>query len=225
MASRPPSLPHAAETLVTPDVAVQVSRLVDTELAEPQRHDALARLFAVYRESLLRMVEFRLHPLVRPRIDPWDVLQESFLDASQRIGHFQAFRGSFLKWLRLIVLQRIHWLHRHHLSARMRDAALDVSLEGDWLADGDHLAECLAGSLTSPSHAVQRNELIHVVNEVLAGLKPIDREVLVLRHFEHLDNSQVAEVLDISPIAASVRYSRALTRLTAAMSRLVPVVQ
>jgi RNA polymerase sigma-70 factor (ECF subfamily) len=123
--------------------------------------------------------------------------------------------------LRLVVLQRIAWVHRHHLAAQKRDALHNVSLDDDWSPDGNgRLAEQLAASLTSPSQALQRTELIQVVNQVISGLKPVDREVLLLRHFEHLGNREAAEVLDITPVAASIRSARALARLTSAMSRI-----
>ena len=38
----------------------------------------------------------------------------------------------------------------------------------------------------------------------------IDREILTLRHFEELNNSETAEVLGISKKAASSRYIRGL---------------
>jgi RNA polymerase sigma-70 factor (ECF subfamily) len=41
----------------------------------------------------------------------------------------------------------------------------------------------------------------------------IDREVLLLRHFEELSNKEAAAVLGIQENAASNRYVRALTRL------------
>jgi RNA polymerase sigma-70 factor (ECF subfamily) len=44
-------------------------------------------------------------------------------------------------------------------------------------------------------------------------MDPIDREVLVLRHFEELTNTEVAEILGIEQKAASIRYVRALRRL------------
>jgi RNA polymerase sigma-70 factor (ECF subfamily) len=44
-------------------------------------------------------------------------------------------------------------------------------------------------------------------------MDPIDREVLALRHFEELTNSEVAEELGIQQKAASIRYVRALRRL------------
>jgi RNA polymerase sigma-70 factor (ECF subfamily) len=53
------------------------------------------------------------------------------------------------------------------------------------------------------------------VQEVLNTMDTIDREVLVPRHFEHLSNQEAAELLGISPAAASKRYITALKRLKA----------
>jgi len=44
-------------------------------------------------------------------------------------------------------------------------------------------------------------------------MDPLDREALVLRHFEQLTTVEVARVLGISPAAAGKRYLRALLRL------------
>ena len=51
--------------------------------------------------------------------------------------------------------------------------------------------------------------------EALDSMVPLDREVLVLRHFEQLTNVEVARTLELSPTAASNRYVRALERLRA----------
>jgi RNA polymerase sigma-70 factor (ECF subfamily) len=44
-------------------------------------------------------------------------------------------------------------------------------------------------------------------------MDPLDREVLALRHFEELTNTEAAQVLGLSKTAASNRYLRALGRL------------
>jgi RNA polymerase sigma-70 factor (ECF subfamily) len=51
-----------------------------------------------------------------------------------------------------------------------------------------------------------------------AARAPLDREVLVLRHFEELTNIEVAQTLEIQEAAASKRYVRALRRLKVALS-------
>jgi RNA polymerase sigma-70 factor (ECF subfamily) len=63
-------------------------------------------------------------------------------------------------------------------------------------------------------------ELRQQLEEALKSMQPIDREILALRHFEELTNSEIAEVLAISPAAASNRYVRALARLRDILSRL-----
>jgi DNA-directed RNA polymerase specialized sigma24 family protein len=57
-----------------------------------------------------------------------------------------------------------------------------------------------------------------VLQEALNGMDPIDREVLALRHFEHLSNDESALVLGLSKSAASNRYIRALKRLKEILS-------
>jgi RNA polymerase sigma-70 factor (ECF subfamily) len=51
------------------------------------------------------------------------------------------------------------------------------------------------------------------LQQALAALEPIDREILALRHFEQLTNVEAAEVLGIRAGAASQRYFRAVERL------------
>jgi RNA polymerase sigma-70 factor (ECF subfamily) len=59
---------------------------------------------------------------------------------------------------------------------------------------------------------------------VLNAMDPIDREVLVLRHFEQLTTSETAQVLGIKRSAASKRYISALKRLKQAVSA-IPGIQ
>ena len=49
-------------------------------------------------------------------------------------------------------------------------------------------------------------------------MDPIDREVLALRHFEHLSNDETALLLGLRKSAASNRYIRALKRLKEILS-------
>jgi len=56
-------------------------------------------------------------------------------------------------------------------------------------------------------------ETARKLESAIEGMEPIDREILALRHFEELTNSEVAQVLGIQVKAASIRYIRALKRL------------
>jgi RNA polymerase sigma-70 factor (ECF subfamily) len=183
---------------------------------------ALADAFATHRDRLWRMVRVRLDRRLLGRVDPDDILQEAFLDASRRVEHFHGGGASSLfLWLRLIVGQTLVDAHRRHLGSQRRDAGREVSIQqaGCPEASSASLAGALIGGLTSPSQAAIRAEMAARLEAAVEEMNPIDREVLVLRHFEELTNGEIAEVLNLQPKAASIRYVRALARLKAVLAR------
>ena len=184
---------------------------------------SLAILFSRHRDRLWSMVTYRLDRRLKGRVDADDVLQEAYLDATERIDQFvMEHSGSFFVWLRLVVTQTLVNVHRRHLGAQMRDAKRDVSIYA-----GQHqqtastsLTLQLLGHLTSPSQAAVREETARKLEEAVDDMSSIDRDVLALRHFEQLTNSEVAEVLGIQKKAASIRYVRALKRLREKLSEI-----
>jgi RNA polymerase sigma-70 factor (ECF subfamily) len=176
----------------------------------------LAEEFTRERLRLWRMVQFRLDPIVAARIDADDVLQDAWLAALKRVSSFIEHKSlSMFVWLRLIVGQTIVDLHRHHLGAEMRDAFREVSIEYPSFSHSTSvsMAARLLGQLSSPSQAAMKQELAQQLEQAIESMNVIDREVLALRHFEELSNSEVAEVLGIEQKTASIRYVRAVKRL------------
>jgi RNA polymerase sigma-70 factor (ECF subfamily) len=163
------------------------------------------------------MVALRIDRRLRGRVDPSDILQEAYLDATKRIASYadESPPMPFFLWLRFLTSQRLLEAHRHHLGAKMRAAGREVCVHGRSMPGA--ASECLAaqvlGRLTSPDAAAIRGELKRQLRAALDEMDDIDREVLSLRHFEELDNNETALVLGISKTAASNRYVRALGRL------------
>jgi RNA polymerase sigma-70 factor (ECF subfamily) len=189
-----------------------------TDPIEQLRGDpgALATLFDQHRDRLRRMVELRLDPRLRARLDASDVVQEAFLDVTRDLDAYLADPKLPPRlWLRLHVGRRLTTLHRQHLGTRVKDAGQEISLFQGALprASSAALASMLLGRHTSPTQAAQRAERMLRVQEALNSLDPIDREVLALRHFEQLGRAEAALVLGISQDAAAERYFRALKRL------------
>lgn len=177
---------------------------------------ALAEVFSLERERLWRVIHFRLTDSLRGRLEPEDVLQDAFLAASQRLSHYAECPSlSPFIWLRMIVNQTLVDLHRQHLGAQKRDAGREIPLDRPPYvqATSASVAMQLVGAFTSPSRAAARADLLSLVQTAVEQMEPIDREVLALRHFEELTNSEVAEALGIEQKAASIRYIRALRRL------------
>jgi RNA polymerase sigma-70 factor (ECF subfamily) len=197
---------------------------VDVLLAKACAGDqrAVAELFERHRGRLEVMVRLRLDRRLQGRLDPADVLQEAYLDVARRFPEYAADGAMpIYLWLRLLTGQKLAELHRRHLGAKMRNAGLEVSLARSALprASSASLAEMLMGRLTSASRAAVRAETQLRVQEALNSMDPIDREVLVLRHFEMLSNEETARVLGIKPSAASNRHVRALRRLEEILSQ------
>jgi RNA polymerase sigma-70 factor (ECF subfamily) len=183
---------------------------------------ALAALFNGYRERLRRMIRLRMDRRLSGRIDSSDVLQEAYLDVRKRLSEYRPDPAAmpFHLWLRLITGQKLTDVHRYHLGTQMRDAGQEVSLHRGPFpqASSISLAAQLLGRITSASKAAIRAEHKLIVQEALNGMEPIDREVLTLRHFEHLSNEETALVLGLNKSAASNRYIRALRRLKEILS-------
>ena len=183
---------------------------------------ALATLFDGYRARLRPMIRLRLDRRLSGRVDSSDVLQEAYLDVRKRIAEYARDSAAmpFHLWLRLVTAQRLTDIHRYHLGTQMRDAGQEVSLHRGPFpqANSVSLAAKLLGKLTSASTAAIRAEQKLRVQEALNSMDPIDREVLALRHFEHLSNDETAIVLGLTKAGASNRYVRALKRLKEILS-------
>ena len=177
---------------------------------------ALGELLEGHRKRLRRMVRLRLDPRLQGRIDPSDVIQEAFLDAAQRLADYlRDPRMPFFLWLRFLTGQKLLTLRRRHLGTEARDAGREVSLHQGAMPEASSacLAAQLLGKVTAPLQAAIRAELKVRLQDALNAMDPLDREVLALRHFEHLNNTETAVVLGITPSGASSRYLRALKRL------------
>lgn len=183
---------------------------------------ALAQLFRLHRFKLERMAHFRMDPRLTQRLSVDDLLQEAWLDARKRISRFQAdgFTSS-LVWLRLVLQQTLADAHRKHLGARQRDLRRERSLAAPWQDTSASLALHLLGLHSSPSRAVQREEQLDLLQQAIDGMDPMDQEILALRYFEELSNTECAEALQITQKNASIRHVRALRRLRAIMDSLL----
>ena len=175
----------------------------------------LERLLEEYRGRLRRMISLRLDPRLRGRVDGSDVIQDAYLDVMQGLEQYMARRElPFFLWVRYITGMKLHAVHRKHLDVQKRDARREVRFRARVPeASSIGLAGAIADDGPSPSQQAIRAEELEALGEALEELKPIDREILALRHVEQLTNAEAAQVLDVSQNAASLRYMKAARRL------------
>lgn len=181
---------------------------------------AWTSLLDAHRPRLRRMISLRLDRRLNGRVDPSDVIQEAFLEATAGLPQFaERAEMPFFLWLRWIVGMKLNAIHRQHLGFQVRDAGREVSIErGAWpQASSAAIAAHLLGRQTSASEVAIRLERKARLQEALDTLDALDREVLALRHTEELTNAEVARTLGMQESAASKRYIRALRKLKAVL--------
>ncbi len=192
----------------------ETRRLLDAAAIGNQA--AVEELFARHRDRLVRMIQVRMDRRLRDRVDASDVIQETHVEAIQRLPEYLAKQDMpFFLWLRFLARQRLLMINRRHLGAQRRDVRREFRLHGGARpeASSTTLANLLLGRRTGPMDELMRAERVEAVRLAIEDLEPIDREVLCLRHFEQLSAAEAARELDLGLAATSKRYVRALRRL------------
>src|SRR5436190_7049868 len=194
--------------------ATETDQLLDQ--ARQGRAEAVEQLLPRHREPVRRMIDLRLDPAIVQRVDASDVVQEVMLEASRRLqDYLKNPTMPFLLWLRHLAKDHLIDAHRRHHQAQKRGVNREQPLHRPAWADQSSLE--LAGQLvdaerTPASEAIQQ-ELQRRLHEAIAQLDDIDREVILMRHFEQLSNQEVALALELTEPASSMRYLRAVRRL------------
>ena len=185
------------------------------ELAATGDASAVRTLLEQHRERLLHMVATRMDPRVVQRLDASDVVQDSLLEAHEKLAEYAETRPlPFYPWLRQIAWQRLMHAHERHIHTKQRSVVREqtsmVMLSNDSVQG---LAERLVDDGTSPSGKAMREELQRRVRGALADMSPSDGELLVMRYLEHMSTSEIAATLQISENAVRMRQLRALQKL------------
>ncbi len=178
--------------------------------------EAVNRLLERHRESLRRMIDMRLDRKIRQRVDASDVVQDVLVDAHRRMKDYLSSPAMpFHLWLRQMAKDRLIDAHRRHRGAARRslDREQPLVIAGTDDRSTIELAAQLWDREMTPAEAATVRELQQRFAAAVEQLDEQDREVVLMRHFEQLSNSEVAEALGLNAPAASMRYLRAMRRL------------
>jgi RNA polymerase sigma-70 factor (ECF subfamily) len=161
------------------------------------------------------MIDLRMDQMIKRRVDASDIAQEVMIEANRRLKEFlENPVMPFHLWLRQMAKDRLIDAHRRHRGAGRRSLDREqplVAVAGNE-SSVDLIAQIRDAELT-PAAAATWHELQIRFQQACEQLDELDQEIVLLRHFEHLSNSEAATVLQLSPQAASMRYLRAMRRL------------
>ncbi len=188
-------------------------------LARAESGDSSARdqLLERYRERLKRSVALRLDDRLSARLDASDIVQEALTTAARRLDDYLVQRPMpFLDWLKRLARDRIIDAHRTHIMAERRS----VARENPRPKAGTNESEDPTQSLSQYEHseALDRADRLLELQDALNLLRPGDRQIVTMRHFENQTPAQIAHYFGITEGAAKVRTVRALLRLREILS-------
>jgi len=177
---------------------------------------AVNGLLQRHRESIRRMIDKRMDRLVQRRVDASDIVQDVLIEANRRLGDYLANPTMpFQLWLRHMARDRLIDAHRRHRVASNRSLDRETSLEVPGGADQSQadMMQQIAGRELTPAAAATWHELERRFAAAVELLEEGDRQIVLLRHFEHLSTAETADMLGLSKPAAGMRYLRAMRRL------------
>lgn len=165
-------------------------------------------LFDRHLPALRARVRRRLPPTLRAKVSASDVVQDAYLAAFERIGEFrEQGDGSFGRWLRRIVENKIVDEIRRHVEAAKRDARREVRLP-----TGNE-AKVPENRRRSPSAEFVAAEDAAALRAAIANLPSDHAAVVRWIHLEGLTAAEVGARMGRTADAVRKLYARALARL------------
>ena len=172
-----------------------------------------------YRPYLMVLARTQVSdPARRDRLDLSGVVQQTFLEAHQKIGDFRAGAAGeesavMAGWLRQILARNLADALRGQGRAKRdtgRERSLDHELDQSSVRLGSALADL---DQSSPSQGAHRADRAVLLAAALAHLPEAQREVVLLRHWDGWPLAKVAEHLGRTPASVVGLLQRGLKGL------------
>jgi RNA polymerase sigma-70 factor (ECF subfamily) len=171
-----------------------------------------SELFYQLIEPFQRAVFSAAYSVLANEADAEDAAQEAFLKA---YAHLDQFRGEckFSTWLVQIAVNEARMRRR-----KDRKALYDSIDEGYHDESGDYLPIDFADWREIPSEALAQKELKDTLSRAIALLKPMYREVFILRDVQGFNIQETAEALGVNEGLVRTRLLRARLQMRDALA-------
>jgi RNA polymerase sigma factor (sigma-70 family) len=147
---------------------------------------AYAELMSRYREPIY----FMLLKMVNNRDDAEDLTIEAFGKAFKRLEQYTP-QFAFSTWLfKIATNNAIDFIRKK----RIRAISIDQGITTD---DGDTIEISVKDSVLDPAEAMQKEERIRKMREIVDKLKPRYRKLVELRYFDEMAYEEIAEELKL----------------------------
>ena len=131
------------------------------------------------------------------REDAEDIMQETFLSIDRHKAEFDPSRCDELAWIYIIAKRKLYSYYRSRKISRSIDDMEDYEQP-------------------SCNYVEEAMEMMSIRNRVAGLLELLDersRQVVVLKYFDGLEDKNIAEILNITPVNVRVIRNRAMARM------------
>ena len=211
-----PGVIDAVEPPLRPETGTRAAsqlKVSEEEIALIERIRAGERdLFMELVRPYQKLVYSMALSIMKNEHDAEDISQEALFKAFKNLRQFRG-ECKFSTWIIQITVNEAR--HRLRRAKRAAEESIDYGIERD---EGDYIPIDFADWREIPSEALQRKELRECLHRAIASLKPIYRDVLVLRDVQHMSIGETAELLEISEVSVKQRLLRARLQVRDALA-------
>jgi RNA polymerase sigma-70 factor (ECF subfamily) len=175
---------------------------------------ALGQLLALYERYLALLARLQIGRRLQGKVDPDDLVQETFLNAHRDFHQFRgATEAELVGWLRQILAANVAGVIRRYLGTQRRNVRLEREL-GDELDNSSRALEAwVVAPHSTPSQQAARREQAVLLADALECLPPHYREVIILHHLEGLSLTEAAARMGRTADSVEKLWTRALLQL------------
>ena len=202
--------PPISEGTTSVTVKAQIPQPLPGDSVVAREAGLIARIVAGERElfhELVRPYEkavyFAAFSVLRNPQDSEDTAQETILKALKNLHQFRA-ESKFSTWLVAIAINEARARLRHERMIKF-ETIDDVTDE----IDGHFTPAVITDWREIPLEALERKELRELLQEAIANLPELYREVLILRDVQEINIAETASILGVSEGVVKTRLLRA----------------
>ena len=168
----------------------QTELIMLVEDAASGNFEAFGELYSLYLDRIYRYIFYQ----VNDRMTAEDITEEVFLKAWKAIGTCKGKERTFLSWLYRIA--------HNHLINTLRSMTRFVSIEKENVVE-----------LADPKQGMEANLEYQDLLETIACLPQNQKQVIILKFIEGLDNREIGKIMKKNEGAIRVLQMRALSRI------------
>lgn len=166
-----------------------------------------------FRDYVRLLARTQLGPHCRAKLDASDIVQQTMLDAHQKLAQFRGESDAELAgWLRKILSNNLADAFKAQ-NRQKRDAGREVTIHDSLNRSCSRLESWIEAVQTSPADRADRNEQIIRLAGALERLPDAQREAIELHHLHSLSLSDTATELGRTPAAVAGLLRRGLMNL------------